>query len=80
MVPAKVVHALVEGVGDLARIIWRVAEQEAKPYAASKTFVVGDLIDHPKFGRGTVVTSLVNRIEVEFPEGKYTLVHVPPRR
>jgi hypothetical protein len=38
------------------------------------------VIEHPKFGRGTIVSMLANRIDVEFGDGKHTLVHVPPRR
>jgi hypothetical protein len=49
------------------------------PYAASRTFAVGDVIEHPKFGRGTVVSRVAQRIEVEFPDGKHTLAHVAPR-
>ena len=48
---------------------------DARPYAASQTFAVGDLVDHPKFGRGTVVAAAAQRIEVEFDDGKHTLVH-----
>jgi len=78
--PAAVVHTLVDGIAELARITWRVPEQPVHPYAASRTFAVGDLIDHPKFGRGSVVGCLAQRIDVEFADGKHTLVHVPPRR
>jgi hypothetical protein len=78
--PAKLVHSLLESLTELVPIAWRAPEQQAKAYGASKTFAVGDIIDHPKFGRGTVVSSLAQRIEVEFPDGKHTLVHVPPRR
>jgi hypothetical protein len=80
LTPSKVVHALVEGLSDLARITWRAPEQVVHAYAASKTFKIGDLIEHPKFGRGAVVGSLMQRIDVEFPDGKHTLIHVPPRR
>ena len=49
------------------------------PYSATRTFAVGDLIEHPKFGRGAVVSRLARRIDVEFADGKHTLVHVAPR-
>jgi hypothetical protein len=78
--PAKITHSLVESMSELTRIKWRAPERPVHAYAASKTFAVGDLIDHPKFGRGTVVGSLAQRIDVEFPDGKHVLVHVPPRR
>jgi hypothetical protein len=78
--PKLVTQLLVESLAELARIKWRVAEQVAQPYAASKTFSVGDVIEHPKFGRGTVVASAAARIDVEFADGKYTLVHAPAKR
>jgi hypothetical protein len=57
-----------------------VPAQTALPYAASRTFVVGDVIDHPKFGRGKVISSVMKRIDVEFADGTHTLVHTPPTR
>lgn len=80
MTAAKVMQSLLDSVTELARITWRVPEQTVHTYGASKTFAIGDLIEHPKFGRGTVTGSLAQRIDVEFPDGKHTLVHVPPRR
>jgi hypothetical protein len=80
LTPAKVVHSLVESLTDLAQIVWRAPEQPVQPYGASKTFKVGDLIEHPKFGRGTVVAALAQKIDVEFTDGKRALAHVPPRR
>ena len=78
--PTQVTHSLIESLTELLRIKWRVAEQPVLPYAASRTFAVGDVIDHPKFGRGSVVSCLAQRIDVEFADGKHTLIHVPPRR
>ncbi|MEO8841779.1 MAG: hypothetical protein ABI591_13740 [Kofleriaceae bacterium] len=80
MTSAKVLQSLLDSVTELARITWRAPEQTVHAYGASKTFAIGDLIEHPKFGRGTVTGSLAQRIDVEFPDGKHTLVHVPPRR
>jgi hypothetical protein len=77
--PAKLAQSLLESLGELARITWRVPERPVLPYAASRTFAVGDLIEHPKFGRGTVVARLASRIDVEFADGKHTLAHVAPR-
>jgi len=80
LTPAKVVHSLVESLTELAQLAWRAPEQAVQPYGASKTFKVGDLIEHPKFGRGTVVAALAQKIDVEFADGKRALAHVPPRR
>jgi hypothetical protein len=77
--PAKVAQSLLDSLRDLARIHWRAAEQPVHPYTASRTFAVGDVIEHPKFGRGTVVSRLAQRIEVEFADGKLTLIHTAPR-
>ena len=78
--PATVVPSLLESLTELVPIVWRAPERPARPYAASQTFAVGDLIEHPKFGRGAVVSCLAQRIDVEFADGKHTLVHVAPRR
>ena len=77
--PAKLAQSLLESLGELARITWRQAVRPVHPYAASRTFAVGDLIEHPKFGRGTVVSRYGQRIDVEFPDGKLTLAHTGPR-
>lgn len=74
-----IVHSLVESVPTLARFRWRAAEKPVVPYAASRTFVVGELVEHPKFGRGEVVTVSAQRIDVEFEGGKHTLVHALKR-
>ena len=78
--PAAIAKVLLDGVSELARIVWQEPEKLARNYGASQTFEIGELIAHPKFGRGTVVGSTANRIEVEFADGKRTLIHVPPKR
>lgn len=75
--PARVVDSLLGSLTELARLSWRAAERPVRPYAASQTFAVGDLVEHPKFGRGTVLSCMAKRIDVEFPDGMHTLVHVP---
>lgn len=77
--PGPVVEALLAGLSLAARIVWLAAEKVARPYGASQTYAIGDVIEHPKFGRGTVVSMMMKRIDVEFPTGKVTLIHVPPR-
>ena len=78
--PSAQVRSLLDSMTTLLRISWRTAEKPVRPYAASQTFAVGDVIEHPKFGRGSVVASLATRIDVEFADGKHTLIHIPPRR
>lgn len=78
--PARVQESLLDSLTDLLRIAWRAPEVTALPYAASRTFAVGDVIEHPKFGRGKVIASAQKRIDVEFATGTHTLAHVPPAR
>jgi hypothetical protein len=73
--PASIVHSLMESLTELGHFGWAAEEVVARPYSASQTFAVGEAIDHPKFGRGNVVTVAGQRMEVEFPDGKFTLVH-----
>lgn len=79
-VPAAMVDSVLDSLTDLARLAWRVPEQPVRPYAANQTFAVGDLLEHPKFGRGSVISCLAQRIEVEFADGKHTLVHLRPNK
>ncbi len=72
--------SLFDNLTELAQIAWQAAEKPVRPYAASQTFAVGDLIDHVKFGRGTVTACAGQRIDVEFDDGNHTLVHVQPKK
>lgn len=78
--PGAVVESLLDSLTELARLAWRTPERPVRPYAANQTFAVGDLIDHPKFGRGSVISCVAQRIEVEFADGKHTLVHLRPTK
>jgi len=55
-----------------------MAGTEARPYRASECFAVGDVIDHPTFGRG-LVEALVrpNKINVKFTDAVKVFVHKP---
>jgi hypothetical protein len=66
---------LLTSLTDVAHFTWRAAERAVRPYAASATFAVGELVEHPKFGRGAVVGVATQRVDIEFPGGKMTLVH-----
>ncbi len=74
-VPSSVILTLLESLTELARLAWRSQEKPVREYSASQAYTVGELIQHPKFGRGEVTGVEIKRIDVEFPEGKYTLVH-----
>jgi hypothetical protein len=73
--PAQVVQTLVDAISELAHLTWQPAERTARTYSAKATFAVGELIEHPKFGRGNVVAVSGQKIDVEFADGKLTLVH-----
>jgi hypothetical protein len=72
--PSNVVSSIVETLTELVPIAWQVQEQASRPYSASQSFAVGELIDHPKLGRGTVVSLGIGKMDVEFEHGKSTLV------
>jgi len=76
----EVVDSLIGSISELSNISWRAAERPVRPYAASQTFTVGELIEHPKFGRGEVTSTMAARIDVEFSDGNHTLVHVPTKK
>jgi hypothetical protein len=78
--PAAVVRSLFDSLSELAHLAWRPPDRPVRPYVASQTFAIGDCVEHPKFGRGSVLTSMAQRIEVEFAEGKHTLVHARPSK
>jgi hypothetical protein len=78
-VPVAMAESLLHSLTELVRITWRAPERPVRDYAASQTFVVGELLSHPKFGQGTVTSVLPQRIDVEFPDGVHTLVHARPK-
>jgi len=78
--PARVLQSLLDSLTDLLPIAWRAPAQLVLPYAANRTFAVGDVIEHPKFGRGKVIATVLKRIDVEFADGTHTLAHAPPSR
>ena len=51
-------------------------KRPVKPYDMNNTFSAGDVINHSKFGLGSVEIALPpNKIEVRFQEGKKMLLH-----
>jgi hypothetical protein len=53
-------------------------EDSFQPFAMSTRFSKGDLITHPKFGKGLVLGVEGTRIEVLFQDGKKKLGHATP--
>ncbi len=50
--------------------------QPVKNYNMNASFSAGDVISHPKFGRGKVEAAVPpNKIEVRFQEGRKMLLH-----
>jgi hypothetical protein len=74
--PEEVVQSLVASLSELAELAWEPPAPSSRPYSPRATFAVGDLLDHPTFGNGTVEASSESSIEVEFEDGTWrTLVH-----
>lgn len=73
--PDQIVRSLMASLSELLELVWTAPAAVVRAYGVSQTFTVGELIDHPKFGRGTVQAVTVKNIEVEFADGSHTLVH-----
>jgi hypothetical protein len=73
--PESIVRALFASLTELVELAWTAPAAAVRAYGVSQAFAVGDLIEHPKFGRGTVRVSTAKTIEVEFEGGSHTLVH-----
>jgi len=73
--PDAIVRSLLTSLSELLELAWIAPPATVRAYAVSQTFVVGELIEHPTFGRGTVQVATLKNIEVEFADGPHTLVH-----
>jgi hypothetical protein len=73
--PELVVRALLTGLSEMLEVTWTAPTAIARPYGVSQTFAVGELVEHPKFGRGVVKVVTLKDIEVEFDDGPHRLVH-----
>lgn len=47
----------------------------ARRYAPRERYAVGDVVDHPKFGAGSVTRVTKDKVDVAFPDGPRTLAH-----
>lgn len=50
-------------------------DEEFAPYAMSSRYTKGQLLSHPKFGKGVVTDVEAARVEILFQEGKKKLGH-----
>jgi DNA-directed RNA polymerase subunit M/transcription elongation factor TFIIS len=69
--PSKVIS-----VADLWMEKMSNTKKKSTPYAMDGKFVVGDIIDHSKFGPGIVENVVDDKIEVIFRHEIKTLVHM----
>jgi hypothetical protein len=59
---------------------WKTATEgkqpaDFKPYSVKTTYAAGDLLQHPKFGNGVVVSIEPTKIDVLFEDGPRKLAH-----
>jgi hypothetical protein len=73
--PDQIVRSLLASLTELLELVWTAPAAAVHVYTPRQTFAVGELIDHPTFGRGRVQVVTVKNVEVEFPDGAHTLVH-----
>lgn len=73
--PDQIVRSLFASLTELLELVWTAPADVVRAYAASQTFAVGDVIEHPKFGRGRVQAATAKNVDVEFPDGTLTLLH-----
>jgi len=60
----------------LSHLAWQPLEKPVRPYAASQSFAVGDLVEHPKV-RSRLGDGLGRAADRgRFADGRHTLVHV----
>jgi hypothetical protein len=70
-----ITRSLFDSLTELAELAWSPSAPVARAYSPRETYAVGEVVEHPKFGRGTVQAAAAQRVEVEFAEGWHTLVH-----
>ncbi len=73
--PDSVARSLLASLTELLELVWSAPAAAVRTYGVSQTFAVGELIEHPTFGRGTVQVVTVKNVEVAFADGSHTLVH-----
>lgn len=69
---ARVIRA-VEWLESELKIRWESPQRGERAYSASDAYDVGDVVVHPRFGRGVVQTRTDTSIDVEFSDGNRRL-------
>ena len=69
----KIRISFIDDQPEIDRLI--ASSSAAKPYSATAKFVVGEAIEHVKFGRGSVIRIEDGKIHVRFADATRTLVH-----
>ena len=59
----------VEWMEEELRIRWIAPPRDERPYSKTDTYEVGDVIEHPRFGRGVVKARTDTAIDVDFGDG-----------
>jgi hypothetical protein len=73
--PDSVARSMLASLTELLELVWSAPAAAVRAYGASQTFAVGELIEHPTFGRGAVQVVTAKNVEVAFADGSHTLVH-----
>jgi hypothetical protein len=58
----------VEWMEEELRILWIASPRSERPYSPTAVYEIGDVVDHPRFGRGVVKARTDTAIEVAFPD------------
>jgi hypothetical protein len=59
----------MEGLGRVLRLRWVPLPRPERTYSPNESFLVGDVLVHAKFGKGTVLSGTDTSIEVSFLDG-----------
>lgn len=70
-----IVKVRVSFLAERPEIDETIPARPSRRYAISTVFETGDIVDHPKFGTGSVLRAFEGKIDVEFADGPRTLVH-----
>ena len=66
--------AAASAVHDHATLLQKNADKPVIPYSPTEHLVVGDRVQHPKFGLGVVTAKRGNKAEIKFSDARRTLI------